>query len=91
MAHEKCNDLKFYFRYNTLNSKGHEICFICLITSKIRELNLLVMANIKISLQILLKITTPVMSINCHFRFFINVIVSAQNIFMSPASYEVWV
>ena len=43
----ECNDLKFYFLYNTLNSKGHEIFFICFIASKIREQNLLVMANIK--------------------------------------------
>ena len=44
----QCTDLKFHFRYNTLNAKGHEIFFICFIASKIRELNLLVMANIKV-------------------------------------------
>ena len=77
---------------NTLNSKGHKIFFICFLASKIRELNLLVMVNKKISLQISLKITTPVIFVNNSplpvFKIYERHR-SGQNIFLSPTSYEV--
>ena len=86
------NDLKFYFRYNTLNSKGHKIFLICPIALKFGQLNLLLMAKMKIILKYRKKAQCLFSAaMICHFRFskFINVIVSGQNIFMSPTSYEV--